>query len=65
MGVQVMEEMNALLCKEFTEQEVSDTLFQIGPLKAPGPDGILSMFFQQNWATLKKEVLAVVLASFR
>jgi hypothetical protein len=27
--------MNAYLCKEFSVDEISDVLFQIGPLKAP------------------------------
>jgi hypothetical protein len=31
--------MNAHLCKEFSVEEISDVLFQIGPLKALGPDG--------------------------
>jgi hypothetical protein len=34
----VTQDMNEMLCKEFTE-EIGDALFQIGPLKAPGPDG--------------------------
>ena len=31
--------MNDVLCAPFSEPEVSDALFQIGPLKAPGTDG--------------------------
>jgi hypothetical protein len=31
--------MNDDLCKDFYEKEISDTMFQMGPLKAPGPDG--------------------------
>jgi len=27
--------MNDALCKPFTDDEISDALFQIGPLKAP------------------------------
>jgi hypothetical protein len=46
--------MNEDLMKEFTEKEISDGLFQIGPLKAPGPDGFPARFFQRNWAALKK-----------
>jgi hypothetical protein len=34
----ITEEMNKCLCKEFTKEEISDTLFHIGPLKAPRPD---------------------------
>ena len=44
----VTEEMNTSLTKEFTEKEISDALFQIGPLKAPGPDGFPVRFFQLN-----------------
>ena len=42
-------EMNETLCKEFSEEEIGDALFQIGPLKAPGPDGFPARFFQRNW----------------
>jgi hypothetical protein len=33
----VDEDMNTNLCAPFSEKEISDALFQIGPLKAPGP----------------------------
>lgn len=52
--------MNAGLCKPFSDDEIADALFQIGPLKAPGPDGFPARFFQRNWAVLKKEVTTVV-----
>jgi hypothetical protein len=32
--------MNDELCKGFTHKEISNALFQIGPLKTSGPDGI-------------------------
>ncbi|KAM0890726.1 hypothetical protein ACQ4PT_026820 [Festuca glaucescens] len=35
----VTADMNESLCKEFTDTEIGDALFQIGPLKAPGVDG--------------------------
>jgi hypothetical protein len=49
--------MNDDLCKDFTDEEISDALFQIGPLKAPGVDGFPARFYQRNWATLKEEVI--------
>jgi hypothetical protein len=52
--------MNEDLCKEFSEEEISNALFQIGPLKAPGADGFPSRFFQRNWATLKEDVIRAV-----
>ena len=41
-------EMNDALQKQFSEKEVSDALFQIGPLKAPGPDGFPAHFYQRH-----------------
>jgi hypothetical protein len=32
----VSQDMNDNLCKEFTDQEIGDALFQMGPLKASG-----------------------------
>jgi hypothetical protein len=55
---------NSNLCKEFTTDEISDALFQIGPLKAPGPDGFSAQFFQRNWATLKEDVVRDVQVFF-
>jgi hypothetical protein len=41
-------EMNWDLCKQYSEEEISNALFQIGPLKALGPDGFPARFFQRN-----------------
>ena len=56
----VTEDMNTSLCMEFSEKEIADALFQIGPLKAPGPDGFLARFYQRNWAVLKTTVVAAI-----
>jgi hypothetical protein len=56
----ISEEMNRDLCKDFTGEEISDALFQIGPLKALSPDGFSTRFFQLNWGTLKEDVIRVV-----
>jgi hypothetical protein len=53
-------DMNEKLCSEFSDKEISDALFQIGPLKAPGPDGFPARFFQRNWGALKEEIIAGV-----
>jgi hypothetical protein len=57
-------EMNEKLTKEFSDEEISDALFQIGPLKAPGVDGFPARFFQRNWGMLKKEITAAVKINF-
>jgi hypothetical protein len=54
------DEMNVNLYKDFSEEEIGDTLFQIWPLKVLGPDGFPGRFFQRNWAVLKEDVVTVV-----
>jgi len=44
----VTAQTNADLCKEYSDEEIGDALFQISPLKAPGPDGLPGWFFQRN-----------------
>lgn len=48
LQMRVNEDMNSQLCKEFSNEEISDALFQIGPLKAPGPDGFPASFFKKT-----------------
>lgn len=60
----VTNDMNAELCKPFTEEEIGDALFQIVPLKAPGVDGFPARFFQRNWDVLKQGVCRGVLEFF-
>jgi hypothetical protein len=57
--------MNEKLVMEFTDKEISDALFQIGPLKAPGADGFPARFFQRNWGALKEEIIPAVKEFFR
>jgi hypothetical protein len=42
----ITDEMNEGLCKDFSEKEIADAMFQMGPLKAPRPDGFLARFYQ-------------------
>lgn len=57
-------EMNELLTKPFNIEEVSDALFQIGPLKVSGPYGFPARLFQRNWEMLKNDVVKAVLRFF-
>jgi hypothetical protein len=43
----INDEMNSDLCKDFSAEQISDALFQIGPLKAPGPDDFREDFFRK------------------
>lgn len=38
-------EMNEMLLREFTKEEVEVAMFQIGPLKSPGLDGFRACFY--------------------
>jgi hypothetical protein len=40
----ITDDMNNNLCAPFSDKEISDALFQIGPLKALGPDGFPARF---------------------
>jgi hypothetical protein len=51
---------NDVLCADFTDEEISYALFQIGPTKASGPDGFPACFFQRNWGTLKEDIIKEV-----
>lgn len=50
-------------CKQLSEEEISNALFHIGPLKAPKQDGLPGRFFQRNRAVLKHDVIPECIAS--
>lgn len=54
-------QMNESLCAEYTEEEIKEALFNIGDLKAPGPDGMSAVFFKSFWHlvgnTVPEEIL--------
>ncbi|BFG31061.1 hypothetical protein CerSpe_173350 [Prunus speciosa] len=56
----VSDEMNATLTSPILEVEVKDAVFQMGGMKAPGPDGFQGMFYQAYWDTILAEVQGTV-----
>jgi hypothetical protein len=63
--VSVTLEMNAKLIAPFEESEIKQTLFQMFPLKASGPDGYPAQFFQKHWDLCGGEVTSAVLRILR
>jgi hypothetical protein len=57
----VSEQMNETLCKEFTSKEVVEALDSIGDLKAPGLDGMHSIFYKKFWDVVGEKVTEEVL----
>lgn len=50
----ITDDINKELCKAYNHEEINDALFQIGPLKAPCPDGFPARFFLEEWAYPKR-----------
>jgi len=53
--------MNISLLEEFTDDEVKTALFQMHPTKAPGPDGMNTLFFQYYWHIVGSDVSRAVI----
>ena len=50
-----------MLSSEYTAKEVRVALFQMGPTKAPGPDGINALFYQKFWHVVGDTVVLAML----
>jgi hypothetical protein len=49
----------------YSDEEIGNALFQIGPLKAPGKDGFPARFYQRHWGIFKEDITAAVKEFFR
>jgi hypothetical protein len=60
----VSDDMNNDLCKPYSDDEIRVALFQMGPTKAPGPDGFPALFYQTHWDFFKNDICAAVRGFF-
>ena len=56
----IFPQMNQVLLRIATEEEVRQALFMMHPEKVPGPEGMTTLFFQHSWHVIKKDVVEMV-----
>ncbi|CAN1817880.1 LINE-1 retrotransposable element ORF2 protein [Linum perenne] len=52
----ITDEINQWLCKEVSEEEIKNAVFQMGANKSPGPDGFPGLFYQKYWDVVKEQL---------
>uniref|UniRef100_A0A2N9GPX3 Reverse transcriptase zinc-binding domain-containing protein n=1 Tax=Fagus sylvatica TaxID=28930 RepID=A0A2N9GPX3_FAGSY len=45
--------------------EIKEVVWDMHPMKAPGPDGLPGLFFKKYWSTVGEQVLATIQSFFR
>lgn len=53
--------MNRVLLKPFSEDEIKAGLDAIGDLKAPGADGMTSLFYKKHWEIVGANIVREVM----
>jgi hypothetical protein len=59
----VTDDMNRDLTAPFSPEEIRKALFQIGDLKAPGPDGMHAIFYKNYWDLIGGDLVQEVVQS--
>uniref|UniRef100_A0A803NKP7 DUF4283 domain-containing protein n=1 Tax=Cannabis sativa TaxID=3483 RepID=A0A803NKP7_CANSA len=59
-GAVLSDQLASWLCQDYSCGEIKVVVFAILGIKAPGPDGYSSYFFQDNWELIQGDVCAEV-----
>lgn len=60
----VSNDMNQQLLRIPQDEEIKEVTFAINPEKAPGPDGMTSLFYQRFWNKIGQDVCSMVQTFF-
>ncbi|KAK8583660.1 hypothetical protein V6N12_067922 [Hibiscus sabdariffa] len=52
--------MNLAMCGDVQKEEITEAIFGLWALKAPGPNGFPCIFYQ-TWGTIKKDLMEMVM----
>lgn len=61
LTAKLSQEHRQILQQDFTPADVHKAVFQLGGLKAPGPDGIPAVFYHKAWDVVGKDITDAVL----
>ena len=64
VSCKVTPNMQNILSSEFNVEEIRTMLFQIGPTKALGPDGMNVLFYQKFWHIVGDSVIIITILDF-
>lgn len=45
------------LMEAFSSEEIKEVMFNMKPIKSPGPDGIPAVFLQKNWGVIGYDIV--------
>ena len=61
----ISEEENESICRVPSGEEIRKIVFEMHPLKAPGPDGLSGIFYRHYWSIVGNQVINAVQSFFR